>query len=66
MSFKRKKKNDRNDRFKARTIMPVIIILFLGLLTFLLFGGDKVPERIRNLKGYSNLTGTVRDKLPGQ
>lgn len=38
----------------------------LAALAFLIFGGDRVPEKVRNLKGYSYLTGMVRDKLPEQ
>lgn len=49
-----------------RIIIPILMILILALLTFLLYGGDRVPEKIRSQKGYSYLTGVVKDKLPDQ
>jgi hypothetical protein len=39
-------------------------LLILAILSFLIFGGDRVPEQIRNIKGYSYLTGMVKEKLP--
>ena len=38
----------------------------MATLTFLIFGGDRVPEKIRNLKGYSYVTGVIQDKMPDQ
>lgn len=49
---------------KAKIVIPIVLILFLALLGFLLFGGDKVPEKVRDLKGYEYLTGMVKEKLP--
>ena len=63
---KDKKLKNRKKRSKARIAIPVFIVLIMAALTFLIFGGDRVPDKIRNLKGYSNLTGMVREKLPGQ
>ena len=57
--IKKKKKSS-----KAKIVIPFFIILILAILSFLLFGGDKVPEKIRDLKGYSYLTGMVKEKLP--
>jgi len=53
-------------KLKALITIPAFLVLILGILTFLVFGGDRVPEKIRNLKGYSDLTGAVREKLPEQ
>ena len=63
---KKDKKGKKKKRSKARIVIPVITILILAVLSFLLFGGDKVPEKIRNLKGYSYLTVMVKEKLPDQ
>jgi len=61
---KDKKTKMRKKRSKAKIVIPIFTILILAILSFLLFGGDKVPEKIRELKGYSYLTGMVKEKLP--
>ena len=61
---KDKKGKKKKKRSKAKIVIPIFTILILAILSFLLFGGDKVPEKIRNLKGYSYLTGMVNEKLP--
>ncbi|MDD3169259.1 MAG: hypothetical protein PHC91_07350 [Eubacteriales bacterium] len=62
----KKKRKKTKKRPKVKILIPVFIVLILSILAFLLFGGDKVPEKIRNLKGYSYLTGVVKEKLPDQ
>lgn len=59
-----KKKKGKTKRVKTRILLLFFIILILAALGFLIFGGDKVPEKIRDLKGYSNLTGMVKEALP--
>lgn len=59
-----KKKKGKTKRLKTRILILFFIILILAALGFLIFGGDKVPEKIRDLKGYSNLTGVVKQVLP--
>ncbi len=61
---KDKKVKTKKKRSKAKIVIPFFTILILAILSFLLFGGDKVPEKIRDLKGYSYLTGMVKEKLP--
>jgi len=61
---KDKKAKTKKKRSKAKIVIPFFTILILAILSFLLFGGDKVPEKIRDLKGYSYLTGMVKEKLP--
>lgn len=61
---KAKRPKSRKKRSKARIVIPVLLVLMLAALAFLIFGGDRVPEKVRNLKGYSYLTGMVREKLP--
>lgn len=62
---KKDKKNKKKKKgSKAKIVIPFFTILILAILSFLLFGGDKVPEKIRDLKGYSYLTGMVKEKLP--
>ncbi len=61
---KNKKTKNRKKRSKARIIIPVFTVLILAILAFLIFGGDRVPEKVRNLKGYSYLTGMVKENLP--
>ena len=59
-----KKKKDKKERSKAKIAIPVFILLILAILSFLIFGGDRVPEKIRDIKGYSYLTGMIKEKLP--
>lgn len=59
-----KKKKGKTKRLKTRILILFFIILILAALGLLIFGGDKVPEKIRDLKGYSNLTGVVKQVLP--
>lgn len=61
---KDRKGKKKRKRSKAKIIIPLLIVLILAALTFLLFGGDKVPEKIREIKGYDHLTGMVKDKIP--
>ncbi|HYE68493.1 MAG TPA: zinc ribbon domain-containing protein [Anaerovoracaceae bacterium] len=61
---KDKKVKKKKKSSKAKIVIPFFIILILAILSFLLFGGDKVPEKVRDLKGYSYLTGMVKEKLP--
>jgi hypothetical protein len=63
---KKKKKGSRGKkkRSKAKILIPLLLLIILALLAFLLFGGDRVPEKIRNLKGYSQITETILEKLP--
>ncbi|MEL7657155.1 MAG: zinc ribbon domain-containing protein, partial [Bacillota bacterium] len=64
---KKEKKGKKNKKkgSKAKLFVPIIIIiLILAVLAFLIFGGDRVPEKIRELKGYSYVTGIVQDKMP--
>lgn len=61
---KDKKEKRKKKRSKAKIVIPFFTILILAILSFLLFGGNKVPEKIRDLKGYSYLTGMVKEKLP--
>lgn len=63
---KKDKLKKKKIRSKAKIVIPVVTILILSVLTFLVYGGDLVPEKIRNLKGYSYLTGMAKDKLPDQ
>ncbi len=63
---KKQKKKDKKKRAKSRILIPFFLILILALLAFLIFGGDRVPEKIRDIKGYSYLTGMVKEKLPDQ
>jgi hypothetical protein len=63
---KKQKKKDKKKRAKSRIVIPFFLILILALLAFLIFGGDRVPEKIRDIKGYSYLTGMVKEKLPDQ
>jgi len=59
------KKQKRNKKgSKAKIIIPVILIFTIALFSFLVFGGDKVPGPIKNLKAYSYVTGVIHDKLP--
>lgn len=64
----KKKKNDKGKkkRAKSKLLIPFSLILILVILAFLIFGGDRVPERIRDIKGYSYLTGIVKEKLSDQ
>ncbi len=62
----KKSKKGRKKRSKIKIAIPVAAILILAALTFLLFGGDRVPDRIRSLKGYSYLTGMVKEKIPAK
>lgn len=64
--LKEKNGKKKKKRSKAKILIPALTILILGLLTFFIFGGEKVPEKIRNIKGYSYLNGMVREKLPEQ
>ena len=59
-----KKKKGKKKRSRIRFLILFFIVLILAALGFLLFGGDKVPEKIRDMKGYSNLTATVKEVLP--
>jgi hypothetical protein len=61
---KEKKKKVKKKRTKAKIVIPVFVLLILAILSFLIFGGEKVPEQIRNIKGYSYMTGIVKEKLP--
>lgn len=61
---KEKKGKKKKKRSKAKIMIPLFIILLFAILAFLIFDGDRVPEKIRNIKGYSHLTGMVKDKLP--
>lgn len=63
---KKQKKKDKKKRAKSKIVIPFLLILVLAILAFLIFGGDRVPEKIRDLKGYSYLTGMVKDKIPEQ
>ena len=70
---KKQKNKDKKKRAKSKIVIPFLLILILAAMAFLIFGGDRVPEQIRNIKGYSYLTGMVkdktdlvRDKLPDQ
>jgi len=64
VSPKEKQEKKKKKRSKAKILIPVLIILILAILSFLIFGGEKVPEKIRNLKGYTYLNGMVKEKLP--
>ncbi|HML38849.1 MAG TPA: hypothetical protein PKA19_15750 [Bacillota bacterium] len=59
-----KKKKGKKKRSKIRFLILFFIVLILAALGFLIFGGDKVPEKIRDMKGYANLTATVKEVLP--
>jgi hypothetical protein len=59
---KQKKNKDKKKRAKSKIVIPFLLILVLAAMAFLIFGGDRVPEQIRNIKGYSYLTGMVKDK----
>jgi len=61
---KDKKAKNKKKRSKAKIVIPIFILLILAILSFLLFGGERVPEQIRDLKGYFYLTGMVKEKLP--
>lgn len=61
-----KKIKTKKKRSKVKILIPVFTVFILVILTFLLFGGDTVPEKIISMKGYSHLTGIVKEKLPGQ
>lgn len=61
---KDKKKKQKKKKSKVKIVIPIIILMILAIFSFLIFGGDKVPEKIRNLKGYSYLTGMVKETLP--
>lgn len=63
---KQKDPKEKKKRSKAKLLIPFLLILFLALIGFLLFGGEKVPEKVRDLKGYQILTGIVKEKLPDQ
>ncbi len=61
---KAKGEKGKKKRSKGRILILLLILLILGMLVFLLFGGDRVPEKIRNIKGYSHVTAMVQDKMP--
>lgn len=61
---KRKIKKNKGKRSKVKIVIPVFTVLILAVLSFMIFGGDLVPEKLRSLKGYSYLTGMVKEKLP--
>lgn len=63
---KEKKRSNRNKRKKSKVVIPFLLVLILAILAFLIFGGDRVPENIRDIEGYSYLTGIVKDKIPDQ
>jgi hypothetical protein len=63
---KQKNPKEKKKRSKAKIVIPFLLILFLALIGFLILGGDKVPEKVRDLKGYQILTGIVKEKLPEQ
>lgn len=59
---KKKKNKDEKKRAKSKLVIPFLLILVLAAMAFLIFGGDRVPEQIQSIKGYSYLTGMVKDK----
>jgi hypothetical protein len=63
---KKDKTKKKRKRSKAKVVIPVFTVLILAALSFLIFGGDMVPEKVRSLKSYSYLTGMAREKLPDQ
>ena len=65
-SKKQKGQKEKRKISKAKFLIPFLLILLLALIGFLLFGGNKVPEKVRDLKGYQTVTGIVKEKLPDQ
>ena len=61
---KDKEKTKKKKRPLFKIIIPAVLFLIIGLMAFLIFGGDSVPGKIKNLKGYSYLSGIANEKLP--
>ena len=61
---KKDKKGKKKKISKIKILIPLIIVLILGLFSFLVFGGNMVPEKIRELKAYTYVTGIIKGKLP--
>ncbi|MDD4565689.1 MAG: hypothetical protein PHE79_09495 [Eubacteriales bacterium] len=62
----KKNKEEKKKRTIFKIIIPAVLFLIIGLLAFLIFGGDLVPGKIKNLKGYSYLSGIANEKLSGR
>jgi len=64
---KKKKKKVNKKKTKVQIVISFILLLVLAALFFLMFGGDKVPEQIRNAPGYSyinDISDSAKEKLP--
>lgn len=63
----KKKKKAKKKKTKAQVAISFLLFVILAGLFFLMFGGELVPEKIRDMKGYSyisDLSVAAKDKLP--
>lgn len=61
---KKQKNKGKKKKAKTRILIPFLLVMVLAVLAFLIFGGDRVPEKIRDIEGYSYLTGMVKETIP--
>ncbi len=62
---KSKKRMKKGKKSKAK-IVPAAVLILIVSVSFLVFGGDKVPAPIKDDKVYRQVTETIKDKLPDQ
>lgn len=63
---KKKNKNKGKKKSKIKTAIAMIALLMIVVFPLSFFGDEIVPEKVRDLKAYSWLTATVKDKLPDE
>jgi len=59
-----KKKAGKKKRSFIRTAVSIVAVFLIVFASFVVFGDDIVPEKVRNQKAYSNVAAMVRDRVP--
>lgn len=61
-----KKKDKKKKRSVIKTAVSIVAVFMIVILFFSVFGDNMIPERVRGLKAYSLVAGTVKDKVPDE
>jgi hypothetical protein len=63
---KKTKKGEKGDKKKRkkRIMVPAAVLILIVLVSFLLFGCDRVKQELEENKMYTKISQTVKDKLP--